>query len=166
MEYELYHYGILGMHWGIRRYQNKDGTWTSAGKRRYGSDGSIIGDRKRIKRATDAAEIGKRIESLQSKKKISQKTSAQIDKLSKVRQSLIKDLDSREIEYGERKINKYVYLRSGMQRLEAAGISADGRRALLAARRIKYFMSDEGKKTRQLKKDLKRLRSEAKKANK
>ena len=37
MEYELYHHGILGMHWGIRTYQNKDGTWTEAGKRRYGS---------------------------------------------------------------------------------------------------------------------------------
>jgi hypothetical protein len=35
MEYELYHHGILGMHWGIRRYQNKDGSLTSAGKKRY-----------------------------------------------------------------------------------------------------------------------------------
>lgn len=32
---ELYHHGIKGMKWGIRRYQNKDGSLTPAGKKRY-----------------------------------------------------------------------------------------------------------------------------------
>lgn len=31
---ELAHHGILGMKWGVRRYQNKDGSLTPAGKRR------------------------------------------------------------------------------------------------------------------------------------
>lgn len=30
---ELYHHGVLGMRWGIRRYQNKDGGLTSSEKR-------------------------------------------------------------------------------------------------------------------------------------
>ena len=31
---ELYHHGIKGQRWGVRRFQNPDGTLTSAGKRR------------------------------------------------------------------------------------------------------------------------------------
>lgn len=48
------HHGILGMKWGVRRYQNKDGSLTTAGKKRYyrypndtGDLGNILTDKGR-----------------------------------------------------------------------------------------------------------------------
>jgi len=45
MSYESYlvHHGIKGMHWGIRRYQNPDGSLTETGKSRYGGDAKTSG---------------------------------------------------------------------------------------------------------------------------
>lgn len=37
-ETELYHHGVKGMKWGVRRYQNKDGSLTSEGRRREALD--------------------------------------------------------------------------------------------------------------------------------
>ena len=41
---ELYHHGIKGQKWGVRRFQNKDGSLTPAGKKRY--DDGVVGGRK------------------------------------------------------------------------------------------------------------------------
>lgn len=50
---ELYHHGIKGQKWGVRRYQNSDGTLTEAGRKRYGinDNGWMTTEGKRILRS-------------------------------------------------------------------------------------------------------------------
>lgn len=54
----LEHHGIKGMRWGIRRFQNKDGSLTSAGEKRYDTDkDSGKGKSENDKAKTDAAKF-------------------------------------------------------------------------------------------------------------
>lgn len=54
-ESELYHYGIRGQKWGVRRYQNSDGSLTPAGKKRYeNADGSLNDAGRKFYAARDA----------------------------------------------------------------------------------------------------------------
>ena len=70
MEYELYHHGILGMKWGIRRYQNEDGSLTPEGKKRLAERQVRIA--KTIHKLKAAGEIS-------SKKRLQKKAFRQID---------------------------------------------------------------------------------------
>lgn len=56
----LYHHGIKGQQWGIRRYQNSDGSLTEEGRRRYGRNGGImsINTKERLKQG---AKIGAKV---------------------------------------------------------------------------------------------------------
>lgn len=53
MSNSLQHYGIQGMKWGVRRFQKKDGTFTSEGRERY--NGDAIHGQKKIFTARKAA---------------------------------------------------------------------------------------------------------------
>ena len=45
---ELYHYGVQGMHWGVRRYQNSDGSLTRRGNRKVKRTIKKINRRQRL----------------------------------------------------------------------------------------------------------------------
>lgn len=95
----LAHYGVLGMKWGQRRYQNDDGSWTEAGKRRrqayeYKSWGTKHNEKK-------AAKIGAKL----SKKRLSARKRAALEEKKaryEYRANRSKTLDKREQEYANR----------------------------------------------------------------
>lgn len=63
----LYHHGVKGMKWGVRRYQNKDGTLTAAGKKKKFVKNKTS-SKKSPKKMT-AEELKDRIERLELEKK-------------------------------------------------------------------------------------------------
>ena len=99
---ELAHHGIPGMRWGVRRFQNKDGSLTAAGKKRYGIDGGEAdssgsgskaqGKKSRPKKISEMsdAELRQRLNRLQMEKQLKQLMSEQEAEKQKKGESFVK----------------------------------------------------------------------------
>ena len=109
---ELYHSGIKGMKWGIRRYQNADGSLTPAGRKRYKATEEelkareqVIKNKERLKARTDKlaakkAELDAREKALKGDKKNKKNTPTNSDA---PKTKSIKDMTNSELrEYTER----------------------------------------------------------------
>ena len=76
---ELYHHGIAGMKWGVRRYQNKDGSLTNAGKRRYGTKANF----EKVQSAKKAAAKANSKQAV-ARRKANERTAAEVAKYKKM----------------------------------------------------------------------------------
>jgi hypothetical protein len=102
---ELMHHGVLGMHWGVRRYQNKDGSLTAAGRKRADKLDSeyqrLTG--KKLAKKKSSADV-KKTESKPKSKSIGEMTNEEIqEKINRITlEQNLKSLTPKEISAGER----------------------------------------------------------------
>jgi hypothetical protein len=93
-ENELKHYGILGMKWGVRRYQNEDGSLTEAGKKRYDKD---------MKRGIDRMD---RRERYIAKKTKDVKQAAKLGTMTNIRRAANIDAENKKVRDFNKKIRE------------------------------------------------------------
>lgn len=100
---ELMHHGIHGMRWGVRRYQNKDGSLTAAGRKRINQLDSEYQRLTGKKLSKSSADV-KKMESKPKSKSISEMTNEEIqEKINRITlEQNLKSLTPKKISAGKR----------------------------------------------------------------
>ena len=88
---ELKHYGIKGMKWGVRRFQNKDGSLTADGRKRYGSE-DLKSMQKQVNQGKNVVEGVKKTRAKAAEKQTEKKIR---DDLSKMSDQELRDIVNR-----------------------------------------------------------------------
>ena len=88
---ELYHWGVKGMKWGVRRYQNTDGTLTVAGKKRYERDQRENSGKKKGNKVGQADPNRWIKEDMERSKKLTDAGSHMTNELKKINDNSIKN---------------------------------------------------------------------------
>lgn len=121
------HHGVKGQKWGVRRYQNADGSLTNAGKKRYNTDtyASTISGLNKIEKqnaklkAKSALASGKakaafekgNMKKYEKQKKIAKAASESVDAGNKLINKMLSDANKKG--YTLKSINKTDYARKG-----------------------------------------------------
>jgi len=153
---ELSHHGIPGQKWGIRRYQNKDGSLTAAGKRRVDKlkdEYTNLTGKKLIKKSsTKGGKVKGKTEELEENKSVKDMSTEELNKktnrLNAERNYIEavnsrKALDAQQVSRGKKIVNK---IKTEM--IEPAVID-------VGKQLIKSFLVDQTNKTFNLTGDLK-----------
>ena len=109
---ELYHHGIKNMKWGIRRFQNKDGSLKPAGKKRYDKEvAKLKAEKKKLRNEISVQKKADKLKQLEKERDVlkaqsknlkkNSKTTTQEDKqaetIEQKRERLLKSTDAKEL---------------------------------------------------------------------
>jgi len=111
---ELYHHGVLGQRWGIRRYQNKDGSLTTAGRKHRGLIEQIQYNRK-MKKVRKA-----KVEKAKEQKRINEEKAERLKQAAaerRERAEVIKTGSAKDIQKFQEKMSDKEYEKA-LQRIQ------------------------------------------------